>query len=87
MEQDRICFYCNYFVSDTEDFETGLGACLRDELFEPFIEDILEKSSFACCYDLYQEKRFDGGKAACLDFEEAEIIEISDEDDIYGIDT
>ncbi|MDO9535844.1 MAG: hypothetical protein Q7J85_11060 [Bacillota bacterium] len=85
MEQDRICFYCNYYFSGTEDFETGLGVCLRDELFEPFIEGIMESSSFACCYDLYLEKRFDGGKAACSDFEEAEIIEIFDEDDINGI--
>lgn len=84
IEQDKICLYCNYFFPDSSVSEAGLGVCLKDEAFAPFINDIMESSGFASCYDLYLEKRFDGEKAACPDFEEAEIIEVSDDDDIYG---
>jgi len=83
MIEESICQNCSYFFSDAED-ETGLGVCMRDEAFESFADDIMECSSFACCYELYLEKRFDGEKAACSDFEEVEIIEDSDADEIYG---
>lgn len=85
MEQDSICQNCNYFFGDIRDFETGLGVCLRDEVFDSFIDEIMESSDFTCCYELYLEKRFSGEKAGCSYFEEQEIIEVSDEDDIYGI--
>ena len=60
MEKDTICQNCNYFYSDLRDSESGLGVCLKDEAFAPFIDDIMVSSSLACCNDLYLEKRFDG---------------------------
>lgn len=83
MEPDNICQNCNSFFGDIRDTETGLGICLRDEIFDTFIDDIMENSDFTCCYDLYLNKRFNGEKAACAHFEESEIFEISNENDIF----
>lgn len=77
---DRICQNCNYFFSDTEDVASGMGVCLRGEAFEPFVDEIMESSSFASCSDLYVEQRYDGEQAACLEYDEVEIIECSDEE-------
>ena len=84
MEPDNICQNCSCFFEDTRDFEEGLGICIEDEIFAPFIDKIMENSDFSCCYDLYLKKRFSGEKAACSHYEEPETIEISNEDDIYG---
>lgn len=84
MELARICQNCNYFFSDSKDFESGKGVCLREETFEPFMDEIMQSSSFTNCNDLYLEKRYDGEAAACLEYEEVEMIEASDEDDMYG---
>ncbi len=84
VEIERVCHFCNNFIPDLDDFETGLGVCLKDGTFDPFIDDIMENSSFACCFDLYLENRIEGDSEECLDFEAVEIIEIDDEDDIYG---
>lgn len=78
-ESESICFSCNYFLSDISDFGTGMGICLRDEKFEPYIEEIFEESSFECCFDLYLEKRIDGN-STCPAFEKAVIREISDDE-------
>ncbi len=84
MGQDDICQNCNYFFLDSRESDLDFGVCLRDEAFEIFLDDIMESSNFACCNDLYLEKRFNGEKTACSNFEEAEIIEVSGEDDIYA---
>jgi hypothetical protein len=84
MELDHVCLNCNYFFSDTGDFESGMGVCLREDAFEPFFDEIMKSSSFADCIDLYLEKRYDGGATACPEYEEIEIIEFTDEDDLDG---
>lgn len=79
MEIEELCCFCNYFLSDVKDFETGLGVCLLDEAFDPYIDIIVESSSFACCADLYGKKRFNGDSVACMDFKEAEFIDLDDD--------
>jgi hypothetical protein len=66
--------------------EAGVGACMRDQVFEVFLDEIYESGSFECCNALYMEKRFDGDKDACPEYEEAEIIEVMDVDDVFEID-
>lgn len=82
MEQDKICQNCSSFFQDSRDFDTDFGVCMDDETFEHFLDEILENNDFSNCYDIYQKKRFDGGKEACDKYEEPEIIEISDDEDI-----
>ena len=65
MELDKICQNCSSFIQDTEDFRTGLGICVMDEEFEPFLDEILESADFSNCYELYLKKRFDGGREPC----------------------
>lgn len=82
MEQDKICQNCSSFFQDSRDFNTDFGICLDDEAFEPFLDEIVENADFSNCYDMYQKKRFDGGKEACDQYEEPEIIEIPDNEDV-----
>jgi len=79
MEPVRICQNCSSFFHDSRD--TDLGICLNDEVFEPFLDEIIENADFSNCYDLCLKKRFDGRKEACDQYEEPEIIEIHDDED------
>ena len=81
---ERICFNCNYFFPSRAE-ATEFGICLEDKDFEPYIDELLENLNYSCCQELIQEKEFPGDKDACNQFEEAEIIDIDDED--YQTDT
>ena len=82
MDLDRICQNCSSFFQASEDIY--LGVCLNDESFNPFAEEILENGDFSCCYEVYLQKRFDGGKEACDQYEEPDIVEIPEGEDIYA---
>ena len=72
---DRICFNCSNFFTDVNDLGGNLGVCIMDKAFEEYLDEILENSDFSLCIDLYKEKRFDGNRDVCSDYEEIEIIE------------
>lgn len=72
---DRICFNCSNFFTDVNDLGSNLGVCIKDEAFEEYLDEIFENSDFSLCIDLYKEKRFDGDRDVCADYEEVEIIE------------
>lgn len=76
---ERICFNCNQFLPASMNEATEFGICLMDEVFEPYIEELLENSNFASCQDLIDYKKFPGEREACENFEESESIEIDDE--------
>ena len=78
-ESERICFNCNQFLPASMNEATEFGICLMDEVFEPYIEELLENSNFASCQDLIDYKKFPGEREACEHFEESESIEIDDE--------
>jgi hypothetical protein len=82
MELDKICQNCGSFFQDSKDYYTDLGVCLNDDAFEPFLDEIMENADFSDCYEMYLKKRFDGGREACDQYEEPEIIEIPDGEDI-----
>jgi len=77
-ELERICFNCNQFFLSSMEEATEYGICLSDKDFEPFIEELLEKSNYSSCQDLINSKKFLGEKKACENFEEIESIEIDD---------
>src|SRR3989339_2238845 len=83
MVENRVCQNCSYFFLDNQDYESNLGICSGDKTFEPYFDIIMKESSFACCHDLYLEKRYTGEKPACSEFEKLEIIE--EEEDVFGI--
>lgn len=56
MKPDNICQNCSCFFGDIRDLEEGLGICIEDEIFDPFIDGIMENSDFSGCYDLYVAK-------------------------------
>lgn len=75
----RICLNCNQFLPSNMEEPTEYGICLNDEDFEPFIEELLEKSNYASCQGLINSKKFLNDQEACGNFEKAESIEIDDE--------
>ncbi|RQD70061.1 MAG: hypothetical protein D5S00_05025 [Tindallia sp. MSAO_Bac2] len=81
MEFDRICQNCGSFFQDMDDI--NLGVCLNDKVFEPFIDEILDSEDFSNCHELYLQKRYNGEKEACEDFNEPEMLEIPEGMDLY----
>ena len=80
MDYERICLNCGSFFQDPDDM--NLGVCLNDEAFEPFLDEILDHEDFSSCYEIYLQKRENGEKEACEQFNEPEIIEVPDGMDI-----
>jgi len=72
---ERICFNCSSFLTDVNDLDSNLGVCINDEAFEEYLDEIFENSDFSLCMDIYKEKRFDGERDVCADYDEVEIIE------------
>ena len=80
MDLDRTCQNCSSFFQDSENMD--MGVCLREEVFEPFLEKIIENEDFSNCYELFIQKRYEGSKEGCEQYEELEFIEIPE-----GVDT
>ena len=72
---EEICCNCNYFFPYLLHGPSEYGICLKDDEFEPYIEDLLEDEDYDCCIELIEEKKFDGNLNSCKEFEMAEIIE------------
>lgn len=75
---ERICFNCNQFFPSSMDEPTEYGICLSDGDFEPFIEELLEKSNYSSCQNLINSKKFPGECKGCENYEEIESAEIDD---------
>jgi len=80
IELDRTCQNCSSFFQDSEDMDFGI--CMNDKIFEPYIDEILEGENFSSCHELYLQKRFEGVKEACEQFEIIEYIDIPEDEDI-----
>ncbi|MDA3799312.1 MAG: hypothetical protein PF692_09555 [Kiritimatiellae bacterium] len=82
MEEEKleaICFNCNQFLPARMNEPTEFGICLSDQIFEPFIRELLEDSGTAPCQEIIQCKKFSSEQKACDNFEEIdEGIEIND---------
>ena len=84
---EKICCNCNYFFPYLLNGPSEYGICLKDDEFEPYIEDLLEDEDYDCCIELIEEKKFDGNRDSCEDFEMVEIIGTdSSMDESSGID-
>jgi len=77
-EIERICFNCASFFPDTMGGFTEFGICLSDEEFEPFLDELLENSNYACCKELVERKKFHGMREACDEFSEVETGEVTE---------
>ncbi len=74
-EVERICFNCESFFPDAVREFTEFGVCLKDEEFEPFLDELLEKENYACCKELIERKKFPGEREACDQYSQAELGE------------
>jgi hypothetical protein len=74
---ERTCTNCHAFrpVSYEQDDEKGI--CLLDSIFQPYLDEIVERDSFESCRRLVQEKMFSGGQEACTLYDEIDYPENS----------
>ena len=77
-ELEHICSNCNYYFPASMEDPTEYGICLHDEVFEPYIEEIIENYNYNSCQKLIEEKKFLSDTKACKHFEEIEEVEIDD---------
>lgn len=71
----RICLNCSNFFTDMKDLTSNCGVCIKDEAFAEYLDEIVENADFSECMELYNEKKFDGDRDVCADYEEIEFIE------------
>ncbi|WP_162862610.1 hypothetical protein [Acetivibrio cellulolyticus] len=70
-------------MSDKRDFDNGFGVCMFNiDKFEPFVDEIYESNDFSVCIEVYYENRIDGDSDACENYEQVEIIEIDNDNDL-----
>ena len=84
-ELERICFNCNYFFPASMDEHSEDGICLNDNIFQPFLDDLLDNCNYDCCKDLIERKKFKGDHDVCSEFSEIDMegcIEIDDNSDL-----
>lgn len=81
IEYDRTCQNCTFFHQDSDDWDYGI--CTLNEIFEPYMEEIIDSNNFSCCHELYMQNRIEGLKDACEQFEEIECMEIPEGVDIF----
>ena len=79
VDLEKNCSSCSNFFMEVG--VENLGACMKDEAFLPFVDEIYDSGGFDCCYELYLKKRFDCNREVCSQYVEAEIIEIFEEED------
>lgn len=79
-EPDNICLDCHSFrpISFAEGDVRGI--CLLDPVFDPYLDEIIERDSFDNCGQLVREKMFSGEKEACLLYDEVDYPEDPPED-------
>ncbi|MBI9075852.1 MAG: hypothetical protein JEZ02_10605 [Desulfatibacillum sp.] len=79
-----ICMNCNQFLPDTMAGPTEYGICIRDDLWEPYLDALLEAPHLAPCQDLIAQNRFLGERDVCDHFEPLEVVDVAS-DSLLGI--
>jgi len=79
-ELDKVCFNCNSFFP-AETGWTAEGICLKDSVFEPYLDELLENMNYDCCKDLIDKLKFEGNREACEHFDPVEISSTDFEED------
>jgi hypothetical protein len=77
-ELELICSNCSYFFPASMKEPTEYGICLRDKVFEPYIDELIENYNYNPCQELIEDKKFLGDIEACEHFEEPEEYEVDD---------
>ncbi len=73
-EFEECCAECNYsFPSDPLGSEYII--CLYDPVFEPYLDDLLERNDYSRCLDLVERKCLALDQPACEDFIPVEVSE------------
>ena len=74
-EPENICGDCHAFRPVSFAAEEEMGICLLDPVFDPYLDEIIERDSFDNCGQLVREKMFSGEKKACSLYDEIDYPE------------
>ncbi len=76
-EPENICLDCHAFRPVSFAAGKEMGICLLDPVFDPYLDEIIERDSFDGCGQLVQEKMFSSGQEACTLYDEIDYPEDS----------
>lgn len=76
MQSLRICMNCNQFLSYPTGEPTEFGVCLEEEVFHPYVLEMLE-GDYSSCLELIEERKFDGNRDVCQSYEPVEYYPIN----------
>ena len=79
-ELEETCINCNHFFPILLGEPTSMGICLKDEAFDPYFKELMEDMNYDCCWDLIEEKQYDGNDHTCPDFDPCEVYGEIDDD-------
>ena len=75
IDYDRTCQNCTFYHQDGDDWDYGV--CMNNnDIFEPYIDELIETNNFSCCHELYLQHRIEGLREACELFEEIEVVDL-----------
>ena len=74
-EPENICLDCHAFRPVSFAAGKEMGICLLDPVFDPYLDEIIERDSFDNCGQLVREKMFSGEKEACTLYDEVDYPE------------
>ena len=70
----QCCINCSQFFPVPLNELSEYGICLSDDIFEAYLEEIIENTPSERCLKLINQQKYHGDKDACDMFEEPEII-------------
>lgn len=73
VEFDPICIHCNEFFTIFRGEPSEYGICLLDDVFEPYMEEILVED-YSSCQDLINEQEFNGNRDVCEQYNPTEWV-------------
>lgn len=76
----RICVNCSNFFQECND-EPNFGVCIDEDVFEPFIDDMMTNGEAGECQEEYSARRYDGDRDACEKFTACEYVYLDDDDE------
>ena len=73
-----ICGNCTFFFPENMEGFTDYGICLRDKIYEPYLDALTEDYNYDPCKELIEKNKIHGHTEACKHFEEPEECDIDD---------
>ena len=83
VEIEKICINCHSsFPAESNFSQTWI--CLADPVFEPFVDDLIERNDYSKCQNIVKTKQFPDNQEACDKFDPVEPEDVCEIDKELG---